>query len=67
MCPGPEVITRFHAQLNQVFQLLIRTKMLKKLRCFLALKLPDAVFILFINFQMPTNSYEQDSFHGQFS
>ena len=36
------------------FQLLIKGKMLKNIKIFLALKLSDAVFIMLINVNMPT-------------
>ena len=36
------------------FQLLIKTKILKKIKMFLVLKLSDGAFIMLINVKMPT-------------
>ena len=52
--PDPEIIKLFSCstQPSMLFQLLIKTKMLKKINIFLTLKLSDAVFILLINVKM---------------
>ena len=53
--PGPEVIKLFSCstQLSAKFQLLIKAKY-RQMKKFLALSLPDVVFIMLINVKMPT-------------
>ena len=55
MVPGPEVIKLFSCstQLSSKFQLLIKLKY-RQMKKFLALSLPDVVFIMLINVEMPT-------------
>ena len=54
---GPEDTHHFSCstQLSMEFQLLIKTKMLKKIITFLAFKHSNATFIVSINVKMPTN------------
>ena len=53
---APRLLTFFQCstQLSMEFQLLIKSKMLKKYKKILAFKLPDVVFIMLINVKMPT-------------
>ena len=53
---GTEVIKLFSCstQLSMKFQLLTKTKMLRKINTFLAFKLSDVLFIMLIHVKMPT-------------
>ena len=64
-CSGPEDIKLFSCstQLSTKFKLLIKTKIPKR-KMFLPLSLSDVVFIMLINFKMPT-IYKQDKFCAQ--